>query len=138
MHFKISTTIIIPKLNKESYNSPKAYWLIVLLNTISKLFEKVISERMQFLLIFNNFIYLCQLGGLKQKFTSNTGIILIYFIRMGWVKNYTTSIVAFNIMQFFSLLNHHLLSSILDKASFNPKILIFFWNYLVGRKNKYF
>ena len=48
LYFKISTTIIIPKLNKESYDSFKAYWPIVLLNMISKLFKKVIGKRIQF------------------------------------------------------------------------------------------
>ena len=33
-HFKVSTSIIIPKPNKESYNSPKVFRPIVLLNTI--------------------------------------------------------------------------------------------------------
>ena len=38
-HFKISTTIIIPKLNKALYNSTKSFHLIVLLNMTGKLFE---------------------------------------------------------------------------------------------------
>ena len=41
-HFKVSTSIIIPKPNKESYNSLKAFQSIVLLNIISKLIKKVI------------------------------------------------------------------------------------------------
>ena len=65
LHFKTSTTIIIPKLNKESYDSFKAYWSIVLLNMISKLFKKVIGKRMQFTMISNNFIHPYQLDGLK-------------------------------------------------------------------------
>ena len=40
-------------------------------------------------------------------------------------------------MQFFPLLNHQVLLSILDKASFDLKVLIFFWNYLISRKTKY-
>jgi len=46
LYFKVLTTIVIPKPNKESYDSLKAYLLIILLDTISKLFEKVISERL--------------------------------------------------------------------------------------------
>jgi len=65
LHFKVSTTIIILKPNKNFYNSFKIYQPIILLNTISKLFEKVISKRLQFILISNNFIHLCQLDGLK-------------------------------------------------------------------------
>jgi len=56
LHFKVSTTIIIPKPNKNFYDSFKMYQPIVLLNTISKLFEKVIGERLQFILISNNFM----------------------------------------------------------------------------------
>jgi len=138
LHFKTSTTIVIPKPNKELYNTPKAYQSIVLLNTISKLFEKVIGKRMQFLIISNNFIHPCQLGGLKQRSISDVGIALIYSIRnIGWIKHCTTSMLAFYIAQFFLLLNHQVLSSVLDKASFDPKVPIFFQNYLVGRKTKY-
>jgi len=45
-HFKRSMTVIIPKLNKKSYDSPKSFRLIVLLNTVGKLLEKVIGERL--------------------------------------------------------------------------------------------
>ena len=43
-HFKMSTTIIIPKLNKMSYDSIKLFCPIVLLNTTSKLFKKMLRE----------------------------------------------------------------------------------------------
>jgi len=45
-HFKSSTTIIIPKPNKLSYNSPKSFRPIILLNTLGKLIEKVIGDRL--------------------------------------------------------------------------------------------
>jgi len=47
------------------------------------------------------------------------------------------STLAFAIAQFFLLLNHQLLSFILNKASFNPKIFCFFSNYLISRKTQY-
>ena len=56
-HFKISMTIIIPKPNKELYNTPKAFRPIILLNTSSKLIKKVIGNCLQFHAISNNFIY---------------------------------------------------------------------------------
>jgi len=57
-HFKTSLTIIIPKPNKELYNSPKFFKPIVLLNTLGKLIEKAISKRLEFHLITDNFISL--------------------------------------------------------------------------------
>ena len=45
-YFKISSTIIIPKPNKPSYDQLKAFHPIVLLNTIGKLIEKVVADRL--------------------------------------------------------------------------------------------
>ena len=136
-HFKISTIVIIPKPNKALCDSPKSFYPIMLLNITGKLFEKITRERLQFLSISNNFIHLCQLDGLKHRFTTDANIALTHFIRSGWVKNLITSMLAFDIMQFFSSLNYQLLYLILDKAGFNHKVLSFFKNYLVSRKTKY-
>jgi len=79
-YFKISTTIIIPKPNKSSYNHSKAFHLTVLLNTLGKLIEKVIAERLQFMVAHNDFIHPSQLGSLKFKSTLDAGIALIHIV----------------------------------------------------------
>ena len=56
-HFKLSSTVIISKPNKLSYNSLKSFHPIILLNTIEKLIKKVIGERLQFLIVNNDFIH---------------------------------------------------------------------------------
>jgi len=121
-----------------SYDSPKAFRSIILLNTMGKLIEKVIGDRLQFHMVSNNFIHQSQLGRLKFKSTSDAGVALTYFICMGWVKNLSTSTLTFNISQFFPSLNHHLLSLILGKAGLNICVVKFFSNYLVERKTYYF
>jgi len=93
--------IIIPKPNKLSYDFLKSSRPIVLLNTISKLIEKVIGDRLQFQVISNNFIHQSQLGGLKFKSTTDAGIALTHFIHTGWIKNMLTNSLAFDITQFF-------------------------------------
>jgi len=65
-HFKISLSIIISKLNKTSYDSPKMFQPIVLLNMLGKLIKKVIGKRLQFQAISNYSIHLDQLERLKQ------------------------------------------------------------------------
>ena len=47
-YFKTTTTVVIPKPNKDSYNMPKSFQSIVLLNTTGKLIEKAISNYLQF------------------------------------------------------------------------------------------
>ena len=56
VHFKSSTTIIILKPNKKSYDSPKFFQPIILLNILGKLIKKVIGKHLQFHLIVNNFV----------------------------------------------------------------------------------
>ena len=65
-YFKTLSSIIIPNPNKASYDFPKMFRPIVLLNMLSKLIEKVIGKRLQFQLISKNIIHPYQLGGLKQ------------------------------------------------------------------------
>jgi len=67
----------------------------------------------------------------------NARIALIYFIHLEWVKNVNISILVFDIAQFFPSLNHQLLSHIFNKAGFNPKVSLFFQNYLVEQKTQY-
>ena len=136
-HFKILMMVVIPKSNKTSYNSPKSFCPIVFLNTIEKLFEKMIGEHLQFHIISNNFIHPCKLGGLKQRSTMDVEVTLTHIIQLEWVKNLTTSTLAFNIAQFFPSFNHQLLPLIMDKVELDCKISTFFKNYLVGRKTKY-
>ena len=57
MHFKKFMSIIIPKLNKLSYNILKAFCFIVFLNMLGKLIKKVISNRLQVHFVTTNFIY---------------------------------------------------------------------------------
>ena len=133
-YFKCSLTVVIPKPNKLAYDQPKSFCSIVLLNILGKLIEKVVAERLQFLVTKNDFIHLSQLGGLKFKSTTDAGVALTHIVRSGWIKNKTTSTLAFDIIQFFPSLNHYLLTLILGKASLNSKIVSFFVDYLIRRK----
>jgi len=106
---------------------------------VGKLIKKVIGERLQFNMVSNDFIHPSQLGSLKFKFKSTTdiGVALTHTIQAEWVKNLSTSTLAFDITQFFPLLNHRLLSLIMKKAGFDHCIVSFFANYLVDRRTNY-
>jgi len=66
-----------------SYDSPKIFYPIILLNVLEKHIKKVIRERHQFHLISNNFIYPDQMGGLKQWSTTDAGVFLTHLIYLG-------------------------------------------------------
>ena len=136
-YFKCSSMVVIPKPNKLVYDQPKSFQSIVLLNTLDKLIEKVVTKKLQFLITKNDFIHPSQLGSLKFKSTTDTGVALTHIIRSGWVKNKTTSTLAFDIAQFFPSLNHCLFTLILEKVGLDSKVVSFFADYLIGRKTNY-
>ena len=72
--------VVIPKPNKLIYDQPKFFCSIILLNTLGKLIEKIVTKRLQFLVAKNNFIHLSQLGGLKFKSTTDAGVALTHVI----------------------------------------------------------
>jgi len=67
------------------------FYSIVLLNTLGKLIEKVISKRIQIYLIINNSIYMNQLRGLKQCSFVDTGLYLILLQSIPHVHNVVAS-----------------------------------------------
>ena len=136
-YFKCSSTVIIPKPNKAAYDQSKSFRSIVLLNTLDKLIKKVVAKRLQFLIVKNDFIHPSQLGGLKFKSTTDASVALTHIVWSRWVKNKTISILVFDIVQFFSSLNHCLLTLILGKVGLDSKVVSFFTDYLIERKTNY-
>ena len=61
----------------------------------------------------------------------------MHIIHLDWVKNLSTSTLAFDIAQFFPSLNHCFLTYILQKAGIDSCVVKFFANYLIIRKTNY-
>jgi hypothetical protein len=61
------------------------------------------------------------------------GCFLTQVVRAGWHAKLKTSVVAFDLAQFFPSINHDVLLSILDKQGFAPEVVAFFRSYLVDR-----
>lgn len=123
--------VIIPKPGKATYSTPKLFRPIALLNTTGKLIEKLISNRIQFDSVALDIFHPNQLGGIRQHSTEDAGLILTHIICTGWAKGLKTSVVAFDLAQFFPSLSHQGLLSILAKQGFPPQVVAFFASYLV-------
>ncbi|KAJ3553847.1 hypothetical protein NP233_g12553 [Leucocoprinus birnbaumii] len=89
---------------------------IVLLNTLGKLIKKMISTCLQFDCAKHEVFHPNQLG---------------------WAKGLKTSVIMFDIAQFFPSLNHEMLLGILAKQGFPAHVCQFFASYLVGRGMRY-
>ncbi|CAA7262567.1 unnamed protein product [Cyclocybe aegerita] len=135
--FKESLSVIVPKPNKPSYAVPKAFRPSVLLITFSKLIEKMIASSIQFDAVKHDIFHPNQLGGIRQRSTEDAGLILTHLVRAGWVKGLQTSMLAFDIAQFFPSINHEMFMAVLCKQGFSPILVDFFASYLVGHSTVY-
>jgi hypothetical protein len=136
-HFKESTSVIISKPNKPSYSTPKVFRRIVLLNTLSKLVETMISNRFQHDMIKYDIVDLNQMGGVRQRSTEDADLFLTHLVRSGWAQSLQTSVIAFDVARFFPSINHQFLLEVLRKQGFNCKVTAFFGLYLVDRSTSY-
>ena len=136
-HFKDSVSVIIPKPGKPTYSTPKSFRPIVLLNTVRKLIEKMISNCLQFNMIKYDLVDPNQVGGVHQCSTEDAGLFLTHLVHTGWAKRKKTSVLAFDIAQFFPSLNHAMLLAILHKQGSLSIVARFFASYLVDRFTSY-
>ena len=63
-----------------SYDTPKSFCPIVLLNTLGKLIEKAIGNRIQHHTIMNGYLHPNQLGGIHPRSTADTGLYLTHLV----------------------------------------------------------
>jgi hypothetical protein len=119
--------VVIPKPGKPLFRP------IVLLNTLGKMFEKMLFNRLQFEAAEHGVLHPNQFGGVCQNSTSDAGCFLTHVVWAGWHAKLKTSVVAFDLAQFFPSINHNhdVLLSILDKQGFTPEVVACFRSYLV-------
>jgi len=82
-HFKESVSVIIPKPGKPSYSAPKAFRPIALLNTLGKLIEKMLSNRIQHDMIAYDIVDPNQFGG----FVNDRPKMLVYTSHISSVQD---------------------------------------------------
>ena len=123
-------SIIIPKPKKERYNLPKAFCPIALLNTLGKLFTKILSKCLQFDGIAHDLFHLGQFRGISKHATTDVGIILMDIITSNRDQGLHTTVLALDITQFFPSMDHQVITVLLAKLGFNGKISSFISNFL--------
>ena len=104
---------------------------------LGKLIEKIIARRLQFDAVKHSVLHPNQVGGISQRSTEDAGLFLTHLVCSGWAKGLKTSVIAFDIAQFFPSLNHSMLTAILQHSGFADCLVDFFSDYLVDRSTQY-
>lgn len=81
---KAATTAIIRKANKPDYTHPGAYRPIALLNSTSKIFETILTERLTHWAEINHIISEGHMGGRKSKGGKDALLALTIWIKQKW------------------------------------------------------
>ncbi|MBW0486188.1 hypothetical protein O181_025903, partial [Austropuccinia psidii MF-1] len=83
-HWKNSCTAIIRKAAKDDYTNPNAYRPIALLNTLGKLFEKIINTRLNYWAYTTKAIHPGHVGGTPGRSINDAFIALTSWINHKW------------------------------------------------------
>ena len=81
-----STTIVLRKPGKPSYEEPKAYRPIALLNTLGKLFSTIVADDLSHFCETREVLPKHQFGGRPSRTTSDSMLLLTHRIKDAWRK----------------------------------------------------
>ncbi|MBW0503613.1 hypothetical protein O181_043328 [Austropuccinia psidii MF-1] len=82
--WKRALTAIIRKSGKDDYSDPRAYRPIALLNTLGKLFEKIINDRLSFWAEYTGSLANGNMGGRPGRSIYDSFVILTSWIKVQW------------------------------------------------------
>jgi hypothetical protein len=83
-----------------NYTLSKAYKIILLLNCLTKVMEKIIARRLAVMAEFKTLLHMHQIGGRRQKSVINAVMVLIQKVQANWrtrKRNSITSVLALNV-----------------------------------------
>ncbi|MBW0525592.1 hypothetical protein O181_065307 [Austropuccinia psidii MF-1] len=83
-NWKIEMTVILRKAAKEDYSNPNAYRPIALLNTLGKLFERIINDRLVHWAERSGAIAQGHMGGQKGHNINNALVLLTSWMKPKW------------------------------------------------------
>ena len=95
--------MIIKKFNKENYSDLKVYRIILLLNYLDKIFEKIIAERLSYFNETTDLLHFNQINNRKQKFVINVVILLLSDIK---INKYDKKLISILFLDIKSAYDH--------------------------------
>lgn len=124
---------VIPLYKKGCRRSVSQYRPISLLPTFSKLFEKIMKDRILSFLNKNNFLCYQQFGFREGKSTEDAILKLCSEICDGFNNNNSPIALFIDMTKAFDMVNHTILLDKLYKAGFRDSMFNWFNSYLSGR-----
>ena len=132
--WKEAKVVVIPKPDKPDYSLPKAHRPISLLETMSKLLEKVIAKRIQFDLVQHELVPTNQFGGRMHSSCLDAAMTLVHDIQAAHAAGLKTGMVLFDVKGFFDNINHDRMEAVLVNLGFDSLTTGWVREFLRDRK----
>jgi len=100
-HSAQATDVILRKEKKSNYFALKVYWIIMLLNCLNKISEKILVTRLSKLVEISDFLYKDQMSDRKQRFTVNAALCFTHDIQFANHNKKILSALLFNVKKAF-------------------------------------
>ncbi|QRW18672.1 Reverse transcriptase (RNA-dependent DNA polymerase) [Rhizoctonia solani] len=123
----------IPKPRRQDMSLPKNYRPIALLETLSKLLEKVITTRITFEAGKHSLIPHSQFGGKDITSCTDAGLCMIHDIKTHWKSNHRVSLITLDVSGYFNNVDHRRLIYTLDRMGYPNQICNWLRSYLSHR-----
>ena len=135
--FKEATCVVIPKPGKPSYNEPKAYRPISLLNHMSKLIESIMTRRVQYQLHKQNTLPRQHFGCRKNSGTDDALTKLSTIIHSAWKKKEVVAALALDAQGAFDNVIHSYLIKHCKEAKLSKCVIAWISGFLYNRSIKF-
>jgi len=96
-----STTVVLRKPGKPSYEEPKAYRPIALLNTLGKLFSSIMADDISHYCETRKILPKSQFGGRPSRSTSDSLLLLTHTIKDAWRRGKVASVLFLDVQGAF-------------------------------------
>ena len=134
--WKESITVVLRKPGKPSYQEPKAYRPIALLNTIGKLFSSLIADDLSHFCETRGVFPDTQFGGRPGRCTSDSMLLLTHSIKDAWRRKKVASILFLDVQGAFPNVVKETLLHNMRQRGVPPKYITITELMLTGRKTK--
>lgn len=96
-----SITVVLWKPGKPSYENPKAYRPIALLNTMGKLFSMITADEISYFCETRNLFPQNQFGGRPARTTTDSMLLMTHTIKEAWRNKRVASALFVNVQGAF-------------------------------------
>ncbi|MBW0484589.1 hypothetical protein O181_024304, partial [Austropuccinia psidii MF-1] len=134
--WKISLTAIIRKNDKDDYSDPSAYRPIALLNTLGKLFEKVINNRLTFWSTTEEILHPGHMGGKPGRNINDALTVLTSWIYGKWREDKVVIGTFLDVKSAYPSVRKRKLIDILLKKSCPPYLRHIISSFLTDRSTR--